>query len=98
MHVVECARRLRVGLCAGQAHPVSAGPALGAEHRVFDVDSAGRDGCVGSVGSATRHKCWRADEGESVQGAGDSVEGALRRASALSAQPCGDVYKRQVWW
>src|SRR5271155_2678450 len=72
-----------MGVCAGQQDFVSAGPAPWTEYCVCDGDSVKRDGGLGSL-SDQRWSEPRPVEG----GEGDSVEGTLLGASAVSAGAC----------
>ena len=86
LHLVECARGLRVGLCARQADSVSARSAPGPQHRLCDGHSAGTRWWCGIRGQMQIGRAWRPDDGCAGGEPRDAVEGPLRGASALSAR------------
>ncbi len=88
VHVVERAAALEWAFARGKRVLFLAGSAFGAEHRPRHGDSARRDGCLGSLGGATRIVAGRADEGAACREPHAAVEGPLRGASALSSVTC----------
>src|ERR1700692_2520474 len=81
-----------MGVCACGEDPVFAGSTSGTQYCVCDGDSAERDGGLGSLSDQ-----WRGEPRPAEGGEGDSVEGTLLGASAVSAGACRSGAPGGAW-